>query len=57
MSAVRKRENEHLSEVAGQLAKHADDKHQSTLMVGSSTKVSGLVRGSCTHATNAAPCG
>ena len=33
MSAVRKRENEHLSEVAGQLAKHADDKHQSTLVV------------------------
>ena len=33
MSAVRKRENEHLSEVAGQLAKHDDDKHQSTLVV------------------------
>ena len=29
MSAIRKRENEHLSEVAGVLAKHAEERHQS----------------------------
>lgn len=33
MSAVRKRENEHLPEVAAQLANHADERHRSTQVV------------------------
>ena len=34
MAAVRKRENEHLPELTGQLARHAEEKHQSTSIVG-----------------------
>ena len=34
MAAVRKRENEHMPELAGVLCRHVDEKHQSTLVVG-----------------------
>ena len=33
MAAVRKRENEHMPELAGVLCRHVDEKHQSTLVV------------------------